>query len=417
MHAYSFIDVVSNLEWSYDSNLILIGIQKRSLVFVKSLHDQDWQCKIDEGMAGLSYVQWGPSLNHIITVSEFKVRLTVWSLEDKTMQYIKSPKFDDIRGITFSPNKKLMALAEKSANEGGRDQIGIYDVTKNHWECLHHFSPDTFDLETVEFAGDGQHLIITDSNLKCKLIIYQIQFNQGSVSGVQQTVKFQPYENTALGIRNMQVSFNKQYIATGFFDQKLRVYNSLSWKEIFSFDHRLTDLTEDNTPADLNIYAETESREGAIYEVLSRPFKLPILQNHQINSKNDALPRVGISLIAISRDNKFLATKNEICPNVVWIWDLNRVCLNTVMIQKQEVEHIEFCPKTPTLNVSTGNGRLYLWTIRVASVCQVPVNKENFSVHHTSWNPNGKSFAALDKNGLVFVYPQIQFYDENEMAY
>jgi len=42
MHAYSFIDVVSHLEWSYDSNLILIGIQKRSIVFVKSLHDQDW---------------------------------------------------------------------------------------------------------------------------------------------------------------------------------------------------------------------------------------------------------------------------------------------------------------------------------------------------------------------------------------
>jgi len=55
------------------------------------------------------------------------------------------------------------------------------------------------------------------------------------------------------------------------------VYNSLSWKEIFSFDHRLTDLTEENTPADLNIYSETESRDGTIYEVLSRPFKLPIL--------------------------------------------------------------------------------------------------------------------------------------------
>jgi hypothetical protein len=55
MHAYSFIDVVSHLEWSHDSNLIMIGIGKRSLVFVKSLHDPDWQCKIDEGMAGLGH--------------------------------------------------------------------------------------------------------------------------------------------------------------------------------------------------------------------------------------------------------------------------------------------------------------------------------------------------------------------------
>jgi len=99
------------------------------LVFVKSLHDSEWQCKIDEGMAGLAYCQWGPTLNQIITVSEFKIRMTVWSIADKSVQYIKSPKFDDGRGVSFSPNRKLMALAEKSLNDGGKDAVGIYDVT------------------------------------------------------------------------------------------------------------------------------------------------------------------------------------------------------------------------------------------------------------------------------------------------
>lgn len=37
-------------------------------------------------------------------------------------------------------------------------------------------------------------------------------------------------------------------------------------------------------------------------------------------------------------------------------------------------------------------------------------------MHTTQWNPNGKSFAALDKNGLVFVYPQISFYEDDEWA-
>lgn len=55
MHAYTFIDIVSHLEWSADSSLLLIGIQKRALVFVKNLHDPDWHCKIDEGMAGLTH--------------------------------------------------------------------------------------------------------------------------------------------------------------------------------------------------------------------------------------------------------------------------------------------------------------------------------------------------------------------------
>ena len=136
MHTYSFPDVVSHLDWSYDSNMILVAIQKRALVYVKALHDGDWSCKVDEGMAGLTFARWGPLANHIITVSEFKVRLSIWCLLDKSVQYIKNPKHED-RGLSFSPNKKLMALAERTTD--GKDTVGIYDVTGNRFECLHHF--------------------------------------------------------------------------------------------------------------------------------------------------------------------------------------------------------------------------------------------------------------------------------------
>src|SRR4051812_39775987 len=60
MHSYTFIDVVSHLEWSYDNSFILIGIAKRGIAFAKSLVDDDWHCKIDEGMAGLLSCRWGP---------------------------------------------------------------------------------------------------------------------------------------------------------------------------------------------------------------------------------------------------------------------------------------------------------------------------------------------------------------------
>jgi hypothetical protein len=82
-------------------------------------------------------------------VSEFKVRLTVWSLTDKSLQFIRAPKFDDGRGISFSPNRKLLALAEKSTDGAGKDTVGIYDVTKDKWECLYHLTPETFDLEDL----------------------------------------------------------------------------------------------------------------------------------------------------------------------------------------------------------------------------------------------------------------------------
>ena len=173
MHNFTFVDLVTQVEWSpVDGSLLLVAIGKRSLVFVKSLHDPDWHCKIDEGIAGLAHAQWGPGNNHVLTVSDFKVRLTIWGLADKSVQYIKSPKHEDGRGIAFSPSRKLMAVAQR--NSEAKDAIGVYDVGKP-WNCLTTFNPDTFDLEDLRFSGDGQSLIVWDSNLKCKILIYQLQ--------------------------------------------------------------------------------------------------------------------------------------------------------------------------------------------------------------------------------------------------
>ena len=48
MHMYSFLDLISNIEWSPDGHYILCGINKKGLVYIKSLDDDEWNCKIDE---------------------------------------------------------------------------------------------------------------------------------------------------------------------------------------------------------------------------------------------------------------------------------------------------------------------------------------------------------------------------------
>jgi len=53
------------------------------------------------------------------------------------------------------------------------------------------------------------------------------------------------------------------------------MYNTLSWREMFSFDHSLEQLTEFNSSDVLNIYMESESPDGIYYEALNRPFKVP----------------------------------------------------------------------------------------------------------------------------------------------
>ena len=66
----------------------------------------------------------------------------------------------------------------------------------------------------------------------------------------------------------MTMSENKQYLVGGYFDERLRLFNGISWSELFAFDHSWDELTEINSSDVLNIYKEAESRDGVYYEAL-----------------------------------------------------------------------------------------------------------------------------------------------------
>jgi hypothetical protein len=72
---------------------------------------------------------------------------------------------------------------------------------------------------------------------------------------------------------------SQQYLACGYFDNKLRLYSQLSWKEIYAFDHSIEELNDANSPADVNIYVESvEAKDGgSVYEIGKKPFKLPCI--------------------------------------------------------------------------------------------------------------------------------------------
>jgi hypothetical protein len=106
---------------------------------------------------------------------------------------------------------------------------------------------------------------------------------------------------------------NKQYLMVGHCDQKLRMVNTLSWKEVFAFDHSLSELNENNSTNELNIYVESETVEdGPLYEAVGKPFKLERLTSPEMGQMTpEGLPRVGISKLAISHDSNYIATVCE----------------------------------------------------------------------------------------------------------
>jgi len=173
-----------------------------------------------------------------------------------------------------------------------------------------------------------------------------------------------------LGLRELLMTPNKQYLMGGYCDSKLRMINTLSWKEVFAFNHNLDEMTDDNSHSDLNIYVESQSSEdGPLYEAVSKPFKLHKLTNAEMAQMDGDLPRVGVSKIAISHDSNFVASVCEQYPKFVWVWDLNTLQLNSLIMQKNNVNSVVWAPNTLNLNISSSDEKIFLWSLRGASVC------------------------------------------------
>lgn len=172
------------MEWSSDSHLVLVGVKKRAVAFARNIYYPEWNCKIDEGLAGLASCKWAPTGRHILTVSDFKMRLTVWSLIDQSVQYITSPKFET-KGVDFSPDGDLMALVQKpdddlmDQSQGQRsDIVSIFgvDCRPAPWSCMFKFAAGSTEAEDIRFTRDGCHLVIWDSPLRCSVQVVKLCF-------------------------------------------------------------------------------------------------------------------------------------------------------------------------------------------------------------------------------------------------
>jgi WD40 repeat protein len=251
------------------------------------------------------YARWVPDSRQVITISDFQLRLTIWSLVDESVSYIKNPKHHD-KGISFTSNGKFMALAERN---NCKDFIGIYYC--GDWKLMNHFEVDTADLADLMWAKDDTAIVVWDNPIECRLLIYSA--TQGLLA------QHIPYEH-ALGFRTVNFSPSGQFLAAGSYDQKVRLYNHISWKEITEFTHK-KNLSDDE---DVHIYTEEEYKQGGQYnfeeEVTSRykMLDLPVkLTSAKQTSTKDGSPAGvhGVSLISWSYDGKYIATKNDNTPN------------------------------------------------------------------------------------------------------
>ncbi len=222
--------------------------------------------------------------------------MTIWSLIDRSCCYINFPKYSD-KALSFTSTGSFMALAER---KDSKDHIGIYYT--GDWSLVAHFPVDTYDLQDMFWSNDNTAIVISDSILECKLLIY-------SPTGSLITAH-EPYKMT-LGVKSMKLSPNGHYLTVGFYDQSVRLYNHITWKLIMEFNHPNSIQDAGN----INIFKEEEVDENTYSGEVKKTTKYveahaPIKINSVKPNFDKANPLIGIGDMSWSFDSNFLATKN-----------------------------------------------------------------------------------------------------------
>ena len=387
---FTCLDSISYLQWSCDSTLLLCAMYKRGVIQVWSIDNTDWKCKIDEGSAGLAAARFAPDGRHILSTPDFKLRITVWSLINKSVSYIKYPKHID-KGLAFTLDGKYMALAER---RNCKDFVSIFAC--DNWEMLKHFETDTSDLADLAWSPNGRLLAVWDSVVEYKVVLYSLD---GRFTSAYSAYDF------ALGIKSVTWSPSSQFLAIGSYDQTLRVLNNITWKTVAQHKHPST-----INDANVVVYQEIQKKNVQLpwgrdpnnaefssseYKIQSLPFQVP--SNRPDPEKPN--PKLGVGMVTFSKDSKYIATRNDNMPTVAWIWDNRKRKLVSILVQCHPIRAMVWCPCDARLAICSGSNKIYFWSPSGCSVVDVSTNS---TVHVGSllWHESGEKIVAMSKDEM-----------------
>jgi len=185
-----------------------------------------------------------------------------------------------------------------------------------------------------------------------------------------------------------------QFLAAGSFDNKVRVFNNVSWKVIGEYAHGSPQTSEKT----IAYYERIDNANQSSYVLSQAPHHIPT-ERLEVTDPN---PKLGVGFQAWSPDSHYLATKCDANPSALWIWETMRLSLYSLVVQDAPILSAVWDPTQSRLALCTGNNKVYFWSCNGCSCVDVPM--EDFSVRKVSWSPQGDYLALQDKNAFCVCY-------------
>ncbi|CAI2175604.1 14392_t:CDS:2 [Funneliformis geosporum] len=372
-------EIVQNVIWSPDSELILISSYKTGKVTIYKLNDKKWSADIEEGTFGLTNVKWSSDGRTVLCFSDFQLRITIWSLMTKEVCYIQYPKYYD-KGFDFRKDGHYFVLAER---RDGKDYLGVYDCD-NSFKMM---KVDTFDLENLAWSPDGRYIAVWDNCIHYKVLIYTPD------GRCLQT--YSAYDN-GLGVKSVTWSPSSQFLAVGSYDQKIRFLNNYTWTLIIEFTHAIQLKNRDLTIWKEELDSLKESGKTVAHYIT---LEQPLLELHSIRPDPEKPnPKIGVGVCKFNATGSLIASRNDNMSDCLWIWDISMMKPIVLIVHLSSIRHFYWNPINPEqLVICCGNRNVYFWSGQKSGAEIIEVPAISFKVNNVKWNPNGKSLVLMDK--------------------
>jgi len=403
LQVFTTKEIIEFVEFSPDSNFILAANYKLGEVQLFSLDaEAEWIAKISEGLGGLSRVEWSADSKHVVTVTEFNVKISFWSLTNKSVSYIRNPKVLG-RCVHYNKDASYGLVVER---QGCRDLVNV--LTTDDWSLVHQFELDTDDVGGVLWSPSNNSFVIWDSPLAYRLQVY-------SIDG-RCELDFSAYQHQ-LGVKKVVFSESGELLAVGSFDNKIRIFSTITWTIVEELEHSATLHEGDPVTRRSVIYQEEDVPLEDLDARLALELGGVVLQQSRYSnlnerplfldfSKSDPKKgniRVGVGCLQFSHCGRYLASVCDNLRTAVWVWDLNSLRLASLAVHKAPVKMLTWDRTQPRLAILTGGSALFFWTPAGCIVGRIPpVSRGTIgSITDLSWNARGKALSLHNKEAGI----------------